>query len=594
MVLISILAYFLIYILGYLISKILFKKANLLLTIVLSFAIGFGAISFIMSILGFLFNFKLSTVAITLTTILIFLVYKNRNQFTLSFSFSLNSKLVVIILPFLLLSFLHIFLLPELYKDSLIYGEWARILYNHKSIDFIEGGPTIGLGFASNYPSAYQLIGVFIYLFTGESLIFLRITSLLLSFLLMIFVYSWSREIFKEEKFSIYSILLLISIPSIIFFSHSASSYLYLTLQFSLACYFLQKFLLEKNKKYLVLSSVFGGFAALTSYLGLLYLLLLPFTIQLEKKFYKPLLFSLLLFLAIISPWYLRNLLVLNNPIWPFAGGKFIDPIIQANSFTQLHGASKSSGFNYDSPLELKNSLQRLLFSYLDYYNASVYHSLNPIFILFAIPAIFYWLTKKDKNLQFFLVWFLLLLTFYLVAVNYFERYLILLSVPTVFLSVYMISLIDKFKPIKWLLIVFFVILFINSLYLALFWDECQGGKESFSKILQNLGNHQKILEICYGNDAKLWQWVNENLPENKTIAVADFRLYYFNKTVIETNSWKLRNVFYTSEIRDVVSTLKENNITYIIIFTTGDIDKHPEYFRLIKDIGGKRIYELV
>lgn len=194
MVLISILAYFLIYILGYLISKILFKKANLLLTIVLSFAIGFGAISFIMSILGFLFNFKLSTVAITLTTILIFLVYKNRNQFTLSFSFSLNSKLVVIILPFLLLSFLHIFLLPELYKDSLIYGEWARILYNHKSIDFIEGGPTIGLGFASNYPSAYQLIGVFIYLFTGESLIFLRITSLLLSFLLMIFVYSWSSK----------------------------------------------------------------------------------------------------------------------------------------------------------------------------------------------------------------------------------------------------------------------------------------------------------------------------------------------------------------------------------------------------------------
>jgi hypothetical protein len=547
-----------------------------------------------MLLLGLLYNFQLISFFLVYIPLLIFLLYLNRKNLSIpKFKSPANKKFILIVFPFILLSLMHILLFPELYKDSLIYGQWARILFQEKKINFVEGGPTLALGFASNYPSAYQLLGAFVYLFTGENLIFLRLVSLLISFLLIFLAYFWSREIFGE-KLSIYSVLLFISLPFIIFFSHSASQYIYLTFQFSLACYFLQKFLLEKNKKYLFLSSIFGGFAALTSYLGLLYVLFLPFVFKLDKKYYKTVLFSVVLFFAVISPWYLRNLIVLNNPIWPFGGGRYIDPIIQSNSLYQLHIISKFSGFNYDSLADLKNSFQRLFFSYVDYYNASVYQGLNPIFILLAIPAIFVWLEKKDKKMGFFIFWFIIILIFYILEVNYWDRYLILISVPTVFISVYLINLLIKFKTIKWLLILFFARLYLNSLFLTLFWDECPGGdKKTFLQTLENLGNHEKILEICYGNDAKLWKWVNENLPKNATIAVADFKLYYFNRTVIETTSWKLRNIFYASEIREVMPTFKENNISYLITMSE-DIDKYPQYFELVENIGGRRVYKIV
>jgi hypothetical protein len=586
----------LIWFFGYLTSLLFFKKLGFLFRLILSFALGFGIITFLLSILGFLYNFQLATFLAFYTFLIILLLYSNRkNILMFKFKFpAVNKVLIAVVLPFILLSLLHIFLFPELYRDSLIYAQWAKILYKDKKINFVEGGPSIALGFASNYPSAYQLLAAFIYFFTGGNLIFLRLTSLLTSFLLILLVYHWSREMFKEEKLSLYSILIFISLPFVIFFSRSASQYIYLTFQFSLACYFLWKFLLEKNRKNLYLSVIFAGFAALTSYLGLLFILLLFLTLQLGKKFYKEIALSFLLFFLVASPWYLRNFLILGNPIWPFGGGKYIDTFIQANSLEQLNKISKISGFNYETLEDLKNSLNRLFFLYLNYSDASTYHGLNPIFALLAIPAIFLWLKTRDKKIQFFVLWFLILLVSYAAIVNYWDRYLILISVPTVFLSLYLIRYLEKFKIVRLVLTLFLILLYFNSIYLALFWDECPRGKGKFFEIIENLGNHQKILEICYGNEAKLWKWVNENIPENEIVATTDFKLYYYNKTVIELRSWKLRGLYYSSSINETVKILKENNISYLVItVATEEFDKFPEYFHLVKEFDGKKIYKL-
>jgi len=586
----------LIWFLGYLTSLLFFKKLNFLFRLILSFAFGSGIITFLLSVLGFFYNFQLTTFLSVYMLLITFLLYLNRkNLLMLKFKFPAVGRAFIVIIPFILLSFLHILLFPELYKDSFMYAQWARILYEDRRINFVEGGPTLGLGFASNYPSAYQLLGAFVYLFTGENLIFLRLTSLLASFLLILLVYYWSKEIFKERKFSLYSVLLFISLPFIIFFSRSASHYIYLTLQFSLACYFLQRFLSEKNKRYLYLSSIFGGFAALTSYLGLLFLFLLFLALQTGKRFHKEIVLSFLLFAFVISPWYLRDLIVLGNPIWPFGGGRFIDPMIYSNSLDLLNKISKVSGFNYESLEDLKISLNRLFFSYVNYYDASVYHGLNPIFILFAIPAIFLSIKNKDKDIQFFVLWFLILFVFYIIAVNYWDRYLILISVPTVFLSAYLIKHFQKFEAIKWLLTLFLIFFYFNSLYLVLFWDECPGGLGKFPEVIKSLGDHQKILEICYGSDARLWQWVNKNLPENETIAVSDLRLYYYNKTVIELGSWRLRGLYYSSDIGETIKILKENNVSYLVVARAiEEIETHPQYFELIKEINGKAVYRIV
>ena len=169
----------------------------------------------------------------------------------------------------------------------MIYGYLSKLLFTKKTVGFVEGGPTIGLGLASNYPSAYQLLSAFIYFFTGENLIYPRVTSLLITFLLILLLHHWSREFWKSKTYAYYSLILFLTLPFIIFFSRSASQYMYFTFQFSLACYFLRSFQKNKSKKYLYLSAISAGFAALSSYLGLLFLLLLP-TILRKKNLTLP------------------------------------------------------------------------------------------------------------------------------------------------------------------------------------------------------------------------------------------------------------------------------------------------------------------
>ncbi len=587
-----IIIYLFIGIFGYLISKLFLKNLTIELRIVLSFALGFGFISLVMILLGLIYTFDRITTSFVLLSILIFLVFKNRKQLQIpSFKIQkLDTIFFVISLPFFLLAFFHIIFFPELYHDSMIYNYVTKLFLLRNKIEFLEGGPTIGLGFASNYPPAYQLLGIFIYLFTGENLFFLRLTSLFISFLLLLLVYYWSREIFKK-KLSIYSILLFISLPGIIFFSRSTSQYIYLTFQFSLACYFLHKFLLGKNTKNLYLSSIFAGFAGLTSYLGLLFIFIL-FLCFLFKKKYKEVIKSIFLFFLIISPWYLRNLIILGNPIWPFLGGKYINPLIQLDSFEQLNKISKTSGFNYETIKDLNNSFMRLFFFYINYLDASNFHVLNPVFTLLAIPAIIYWVKNRNKNVKFFVLWFLIILILYIIGINYWNKYLILISVPTIFLSLYFINSLKKIKVVKWILNFFFIFLYFNTLYLSFFWDECPSKK--ILNTFENLGEYQKILEICYGDYAKLWKWVNENIPENETIATNDYRFYYYNKTILELSSWKLKDLYYSSGINESREIFKKNKINYIVLVTNvKEIEKYSSYFELIKEINGKKVYKL-
>lgn len=609
-----VLSWLLIYALGYLVSLLFFKKMTFTLRLVLSFGFGTGFVSFLMAVLGVLYNFELVTFLLAYIILVVVLMYLNRKmiqipKFIIKIRGVSKTSLLIlgIISVFILSSLFHIIYLPDLYYDAPLYAQWAKILYNDKKIRFTEGGPTISIGFASNYPSAHQVLSVFIYFFTGESLSPIRITSLLIAFLMVMLVYNWSKELFRDKESHFYSILVFLSLPFIIFFSRTSSYYIYIVFHFSIACYFLQRFILKRDKKDLYLSGIFGGFVASASYLGLSFLLVLLLALQAERRFYKNLLVALFLFSLIASPWYLKNLIVLGNPLWPLGGGKYIDPEIRAHSLSQLNAMSKVAGFNYETIDDLKKSLTRLFFSYINPDTASIYHGVNPFFTLFAIPAVVLWIgTEKDKRqkkIGFFVLWFLISLAFYIVTSSYWNRYLITISIPTVFLSVHLISsTIDKSRKlglvwgrlIRLSLALSLGVLYIFSIYLSLFWDEYHMG--SIEQVSQSLGDHQKILEICYGDDFRIWTWVNGNLPEDASMATTDFiKLYYYERPVIEFNSWKLRGLQYSSSIEESVRILKENGIDYLALTgEIGEFKKYPQYFELVKEIDGKAVYKVI
>ncbi|MCD6403033.1 MAG: hypothetical protein J7K98_01745, partial [Candidatus Aenigmarchaeota archaeon] len=134
-------------------------------------------------------------------------------------------------------------------------------------------------------------------------------------------------------------------------------------------------------------------------------------------------------------------------------------------------------------------------------------------------------------------------------------------------------------------------ILCLFSLFLVAMWDECPHG--NIVKAINSIGNSQKILELCYGSYAKVWKWVRENVKENEVVATTDFRLYYYNKTVIEFTSWKLRNLFHTTDPHEWEQIFKSNGVKYVVI-TQPATTKYVEHFgKLVKKIDEKQIYRI-
>jgi len=593
----------LIFLSGYLISLLLFKKVNLTKRLVLSFGIGTGLNSILMTLLGFLYNFQLSTILSSYSGLILVLLYLNRKNLSLSLFKTklpkINKRIFLIVLPFVLFSLFHVIFFPELYPDSLVYDQLAKIHYRNMNLAYIEKGPSLILGYASGYPSGFQLIQIFIYLFTGENLLFIKLLSFITFTLFILLVYEWSKGIFKKEKTTLISLLLFVTLPIIILFSRFSIHYIYLAFQFSLACYFLHRFLIQNEKQSLFFSAIFAGFASLTSYLGLIFLPILFLSVFPNKKNYKQLIFTLIIFSIVIAPWYLRNLVLLGNPIWPFAGGWHIDEVIVKENSIIFEDISKAFGFSYSSFENLSNSIFRLFSPFVDLYDSHI-NGLRPIFTIFAFPALIYWIKDRNKQMKFFVIWFLAVLLSYSLFIRIVERYLILISVPTVFLSAYFLEFLFKQKFLStWknlFVVLLLAIIYVTGFLISIFWDGCYDsvGQKTAFKFFESVGDNWKVIDLCYGNEAKTWKYVNERLPQDAVIATTDSKMYYIDRTVVAMDSWDLREIYHNKTIDNMHLVLKTNNISYIIVEDgTELLKKYPNYFSLENEEGNWKIYKV-
>lgn len=520
---------------------------------------------------------------------------------------------ILFIFPFILISLLHVLFTPGLFADETMTAELVRIIYNQKAFPIL-GGPSVALGYPSAYPPAYYLLGAFIYFFTGEDILFLKLLSWVTSIFFILLIYVWSKELFKTFNYAFISIFLFLALPVTILFSRLASSHMLLTFYLSLSCYFLFKFSMDRRKKFLYLSSLFGSLAALVSFLGLIYLPLLFLLSKPNKKYFKSIIISSLFFFLLISPWYMRNLIFLGNPLWPNGSiGKYIDSDIHDRDERFMLNISKTDGFNYSTSSDLIDSIYRLLNPRFDWHYTNVRAGLRPIFIIFALPALLLYIfsKNKDKQIKFFIYWFLIILVLYILFFNWREIYLILISVPTVFLSVYFIKRLFEIKIVKEGVIFLLISIYIYFLYVSIFLNGCSNETVENFLYIQHFGDKWKQLELCYTNNAKMWQFVNENIPKDALMTTYDYRLYYYNRTIIEMDSWKLHDLFHTSDVSGVHEILKSNNISFVVIKETKanfvqnfgnkwkesdniTFSDYKQYFSLVKEIGMIKLYKVI
>jgi len=82
----------------------------------------------------------------------------------------------------------------------------------------------------------------------------------------------------------------------------------------------------ENDKKWFILCGTFAGFAAGTKYTALFFagiIGLLLIIDAFQKKTVRGVVVYALSFLLVASPWYVRNLVIARNPVWPFLSDVF-------------------------------------------------------------------------------------------------------------------------------------------------------------------------------------------------------------------------------------------------------------------------------
>ena len=226
----------------------------------------------------------------------------------------------------------------------------VRFIANENRIPLFEGIGRLQPFWA---PPLFHFISAFLYKISVPiSSEFADISSKLVSpifgTLTIIILYIITRKFF-DEKIAFYSMIFINFIP--IFLDYSVFSYVDSTAAF----FSILSIYLMLNNIY-ILSSVSLGLALLSKYNAVfMYPLILYLAYRLTKNketIYKRLALVAFLPLAVSSIWFIRNLILLGNPFWPFLNGIFKGVAPEAAYNNISFGPLFSSGTYLSSYLE--------------------------------------------------------------------------------------------------------------------------------------------------------------------------------------------------------------------------------------------------
>jgi hypothetical protein len=529
------------------------NKLGVIERLLLSIGLGFGINFVAMILLGLLWEYSFLTVL--LIQLILFITLSSTavlRGFRIKLApFSLNTQidfritrfniltvaLMVIISALFLLGLYKTLALPATEWDSLGYGlYYAKIIFQNGKIPLI-AGPSIGLEMSASYPPGVQLTAVSMYALAGVSNDFYyRILSPIFSLATALVTYKFAMSLNKNRTFSIFAVSALCAVPYFWELFILETYLMALTFMITTATFFFFKAHHANPsdaKKYEFIGTLFCGFVALTSYIGLFsFGILILYAIH--KKLAPDRLMGLIgLGLVVVLPWYTRNFMLLGNPLYPFFGiGKYLDPLLRSSTM---------SHFQHYTLIPLHGLAT----------------ALSQLGVCLTIVAIVYLTFSKRKNLFYALSVYVLLLCLTIMAFHVaFPRYLIIASPILAVLFSTIFTLKPRATRVSQVTAgVLLSLIILSSVLMVPFTVKPQpeSGADKWLYLSRTF------------EEGDAWKWINENTPANARIATFDIKYYYIERDVMPLDGNESAPLYKMQTIEESIRFLQERGVTHLL-----------------------------
>ncbi len=522
------------------------------------------------------------------------------------------------------LCFYHALLTIVVHWDATVYhAVMSVVMYNSHSIPLI-AGPSIGIEMSANFPPLFSALGAYYYIQIGAvEDFFLRIIPPIMGVLTVVATYKIG-EVLAGKKFGLISALFLAMTPLFFRYSIYATSYSTLTFFCTVSILFLLYAIIKKGTRYWIACGLFYGIALLTSYMALylapffvaslVYYFLkakAPLKVNIERAFV--LIFSASLIGGI---WYLRNLILLGNPIYPNAytilGGINIDPLIMETTINGIKSAGMACFFGGDV------SVLQKTFMFI------IYRTHFPAISLFTLLGIAL-LPFQDKKLWLISIWPITASVLILGGLTWaFPRHVVL-ALPgfAIISSLPIVKALEKCQEYDknrgycseinmrtrkrlsslhksdiiriGLMAVLFVAFLFPSLTLSF------GGKlsmdnhldqppEDYLWLFKNPNSEKWFTLTTLFPEAIGWKWLDDHLEEGEKVATVENRIYYIknsnNDYFFYLDGWEAKDLYNITDPGLMLQFLQKEKVKYILDVTSARTHGHFDILPLTLFLG--------
>jgi 4-amino-4-deoxy-L-arabinose transferase-like glycosyltransferase len=510
---------------------------------------------------------------------------------------SLNIYMILFILLLSVTSFFyfyHAILYPVDEWDALIYhATMSKIIFTYRTFPVIVG-PSVGIEMSSNYPPLFPAIAAYFYIQLGTiNDIFIRLISPISAVLTIYFTYRLGELLVGRITGLLGSLFIAIT-PLFVNHAFHTNSYMLQSLFYVSALYFILLYLKHKHQSFLIISGLLTGFALTTGYNAIpLSLVLTSYIVFKLRKDLKGIMKYMVPLMLIGSPWYLRNLLLIGDPVFPYLTSRLQLPLTDLNMLgVTLEGikiVSYWTAFGKDSP-------QLLDFLYLLAFHRGLFPSLSLLTLLGVIEGVIVRKQVRDYTL-------LVLITLIIIPIlsGFFVRYFLPVLPLCAILAAFPLTLIVNAYKRRKLLALTLLLLIAIPIVLMPGVPALIGGRSFIPHSPQLLPpgdilfffkrpgmSWYEALRYEFGEDVDAWMYLNAHLKDYEKVLTMEHRIYYIKngdpKYFVFLDSDKAKPLYHISDPREMIGWLKERNISYI--YLSYPLPPHLVQLPIIKLLG--------